>query len=113
MTPCILRTDPKTVLGRKLDDSFILVETLSRTSHSWRHVLKCRCCDQTYLLDFSEKIDWANGRDPQNTMLIPVSNSELETLRSVSSQVLATHIPRLVKDWPSDQDAPSIFWIDR
>lgn len=109
---CTLRTDPGIVGSRPLKAQFEMVETIVKTDHWWRYLLRCRCCGTLYLFTFYETIDWASGRDPQTSTWIPVASEEdAVPLRDAPMDDLSGFVPRLVKDWPSGLDAPEIKWV--
>ena len=59
-------------LGRVLD---IVAE-----SHFSVRILQCNACGQKFVSVFCEEIDWSGGNDPQETLLIPVSEMEIAGL---------------------------------
>jgi len=51
-------------------------------SHFMLSILRCVRCGQHFLTMFSERIDWADGDDPQVWVAVPVSEDEVEKLRA-------------------------------
>ena len=49
-------------------------------SHFHVMILACRSCTQRFVSVFTETIDWADGDDPQNWTLLPITASEATEL---------------------------------
>ncbi len=111
-TQCTYWTDPIAAFDGTMRDRFRLLNTLVEESHWWRYVLECRECGQKYFYEFYEEIDWEHGNDPQYSTYIPVASDEdIATLAAKSHLDLLSVSPRLNKDFPSDAEAPSIYWV--
>jgi hypothetical protein len=57
-----------------------IVATLVDESHRILSVVRCRRCDQRFVTEFTEEIDWVDGEDPQSWFLAPISPEEAATL---------------------------------
>ncbi len=78
-------------------------EQLVDESHLIIGLRECPHCAQQFLSVFGEIIDWADGEDPQETVLIPVTPAEAEQCRrdavgSISN--LGTGRRSLHRVWP-------------
>ncbi len=92
--------------------NFKLIKTFEEESHLIRRLLKCKDCRQLYFYEFYEIIDWVGGNDSQYRTFIPVDSiKKAEEMSKVTPMELLKCIPRLQKDWPSDQESPKIFWV--
>lgn len=106
---CELWKSPEATLARGMEAGFLLVHTVAKESHWWRHVLKCRDCGQLYVYEFTEEIDWADGEDPQFATWVPVeTDAELAAARAAPPGGLARFVPRLCKDWPKGKARPTL-----
>lgn len=112
LATCLLWTNPAAAVARGLPAQFVLLETFVNDSHWWRYLLQCRGCGQRYVFEFHEEIDWQGGRDPQVTTWVPVETAEqIAAVRCAPPGGLTAFIPRLCKDWPKDQDEPTLYWV--
>jgi len=81
-------------------DRFIEVKTLVDESHIIRRILKCKECEQLYLYEFYEEIDWAEGNDPQYRTFVPVETVEkAEIMNKIYKPGFITALPRLQFDF--------------
>jgi hypothetical protein len=56
-------------------------------------------------------VDWDNGNDPQYTKYIPVSTvDESKMLAALDQAGLQQASPCLCIDFPSNVDAPIVYW---
>ncbi len=88
-------------------------------SHFMVSILRCRACGQAFASVFCETIDWAEGNDPQDSFLIPVSAAESEALvrageDGVERALLALAPARryLHRMYPRVAEHPGMHWID-
>jgi|GEM_PF-881379 len=96
-----------------LDNAFDVVHTFSEDSHFSRRLIKCKQCDQLYLKEFYEEIDWVDGEDPQYLTYIPVeSQKEAEIINQVDLWEFQAFSPRINRDWPKGKQK-TIRWIGR
>lgn len=107
-TQCIYWKEPEQIESGPLKDRFKLLKTYVKGDHFWQYLLECRECNQLYVMEFTESIDWVNGNDPQFTVYVPVSD-EKDAVRILSTGP-SNAVPSLHKDFPSDADKPSIYW---
>jgi len=52
-------------------------DDLIEESHCHAMFRACRACSQTFVSVFTEKIDWAEGDDPQHWAVLPVTADEI------------------------------------
>lgn len=96
-----------------LDNAFDVVHTFSDGSHFGRELVKCKQCQQLYLKEFYEQIDWIDGEDPQYLTYIPVENmKEAELINQVGLWEFQTFAPCIKRDWPKGKPR-KIYWIGR
>ncbi len=94
-----------------------LVADLIEESHLDVSVVVCGACGQRFVKVFTERIDWQNGDDPQDWLVVPVTDAESERIlargESVSSADLAPLGVRrqLLRTWPS-AGPKDTFWIE-
>jgi hypothetical protein len=113
LTVCVLWKEPERVNG-PMQDRFELLETITKSSHWWRYILRCRCCGQNYFFEFYEEVDWESGKDPQFSVWVPFDTDEqLSALKAYSPKQFEDVVPRLCKDWPKEAEKPSLSWIRR
>ncbi len=55
---------------------------LADESHFMANIRRCEACGQHFLTLFCERVDWADGDDPQTRVAAPVSAHEVALLRS-------------------------------
>lgn len=92
--------------------AFTTLKTYLDDSHHIQRLLQCTACGQLYFYEFREQIDWQGGQDPQYRTYIPVlSAAEAQRISRLPASGLASLIPRLQVDWPSDVRQPRIQWI--
>lgn len=65
---------------RKAEHIVMLVEE----SHFGVSILRCVRCGQHFLSLFCERVDWADSDDPQTTVAVPVSEDEVQRLRTAN-----------------------------
>jgi len=89
---------------------------LINESHFHVMTLACRACRQRFVSVFTETIDWDDGEDPQNWLLLPLTEAEAARLAArgdaVTEQELAALGPgrrALEHDHPKDGPART-FW---
>jgi len=70
--------------------------TLVDESHFMVSVRRCRACGQTFLQAFCERVDWADGDDPQAWVYIPIDDDEREALRKFDARVSEDELRRVV-----------------
>jgi hypothetical protein len=94
-----------------------LEERLVDESHYRVVILTCPACTQRFISIFTEKIDWADGDDPQYWTVMPLTQQEAADLRRRGSSVsegelcsLASDRRSLQRDYPKEADAPRLFW---
>lgn len=96
-----------------LDNIFDILQTYSEDSHFSRRLVKCKQCEQLYIKEFYEKIDWVDGEDSQYVTYIPVKNAEeAETISKVGLWEFQTFSPRINRDWPKGKPR-RIYWIGK
>ena len=86
-----MTSDPCICLG---DDSAAALEAIRKTKHiampvdESHFIVSIRCCvtcGQHFLSLFCERVDWADGDDPQTRVAIPVSSNSANNRRFVST----------------------------
>lgn len=60
------------------------VVTLRDESHFIVTLRRCEACGGHFLTLFCERVDWADGDDPQTRMVVPLAGEEAERLRALS-----------------------------
>lgn len=109
---CQLFKAPQRVLARPLQEHFVQLRVFTKSSHFWRYLLLCRCCEIQYFYEFHEQIDWLSGEDPQFSTFIPVSGEqEAVQLCRLKPRDFEDVRPRLCKDFPKAAKAPHIHWV--
>jgi len=85
-----MTSDPCICVG---DDSFAAREAIRKADHVARlvdeshfgvSILRCAHCGQHFLSLFCERVDWADGDDPQTTVVIPVDEDEVQRLATAN-----------------------------
>jgi hypothetical protein len=111
---CALWTRPELASG-PINEPFELLHTFVDESHWWRYLLRCRECSQLYFFELYEEIDWeGGGHDPQYSTFIPVEDeADVQSLKYAAPSELLMFLPRLQKDWPKGEEAPTWRWIIR
>lgn len=95
------------------DLDFDFVHTYFEDEHLKRRLVKCKQCDQLYLKEFYEEIDWADGEDPQYVTYVPVKDrAEAEQILQEGRESLQSCTPSLHCDWPKNEDK-KIFWTGK
>ena len=108
---CVLWRNPEPVVKAPLQDSFELLETFVEESHWWRYLLKCRECNQLYVFEFQEEVDWADGDDPQHATYIPVeTDEEIQVLKAAAPLDIRMFRPYLCDDRPKGSKR-KIYWV--
>lgn len=92
------------------------VEELIDESHFHVMILACPHCAQRFVSIFAERIDWADGEDPQYWTVLPITGEEAADLirqrDSLTESELYTLGPGrrcLRRDYPKAA-APRTFW---
>jgi len=65
---------------RKAEHIVMLVDE----PHFGVSVLRCAVCGQHFLSLFCERVDWADGDDPQTRVVVPVSEDEWRRLQAAN-----------------------------
>ena len=83
-------------------------------SHFIVRILACSACGQRFVTVTTEQIDWKDGEDPVQRILIPVTPAEAATIAAghgSAASIAAIDQSRrsLVQDWPKGE-AAKIFW---
>ena len=85
-------------------------------SHFIVALLVCPRCAQRYVSIFTETVDWAEGNDPQNWTLMPITEAEAEgliqrwaSLDETSLNTLGRGRRSLQRDHPK-AGSPRVFW---
>jgi hypothetical protein len=60
------------------------IATLVDESHFGVSILRCVQCRQHFLSLFCERVDWADSDDPQTTVAVPVSEDEVQRLKTAN-----------------------------
>jgi hypothetical protein len=95
---------------------FACVRRIVDDSHFGVSLLRCPACGQDFVSVFCETVDWVNGNDPQDWLLIPLAPSESEALAAADeagvSPALHALAPRrfLASSFPSTADRPEVRW---
>jgi hypothetical protein len=94
--------------------------TIADESHFHVRLLRCQACDQLFASVFCETIDWAGGNDPQDSLLIPLTDAEGEEVAGAGADgveralnALPEERRFLVRTFPRDAAHPEAFWIRR
>jgi hypothetical protein len=98
-------------------DRLKLEEDLVDESHYHVMILKCLACGQRFISLFAEKVDWADGEDPQYWTTMPLTPRESADLccrrGSLSERELTSLAPErqsLRRDYLKGADKPNLFW---
>ena len=90
------------------DFDFEVVKTYYEYSHDWRYLERCKQCDQLYVSDNIEHIDWLSGNDKIYTTLIPVSKEEAKQFDPNDKSPLELLASDPVLLWNPDD---SVKWV--
>ena len=60
------------------------IATLVDESHFGVSILRCVQCRQHFLSLFCERVDWADSDDPQTTVAVPISEDEVQRLKTAN-----------------------------
>jgi hypothetical protein len=74
------------------------VARLVDDSHFGVSIRRCGECGQHFLTLFCERVDWADGDDPQTWVAVPVSKDEAAKLQAVDIAADEYAILRIVTD---------------
>ena len=77
---------------RKAQQIVMLVDE----SHFGVSILRCPRCGQQFLSLFCERVDWADGDDPQTRVVVPVSEDEATRLQVANVAADENAIPEIV-----------------
>ena len=97
-----------------------LVAELVDESHFMASIRRCVLCGQHFLAMFCERVDWADGDDPQTRIVAPVSEPEARELQAaevaaneyVMLEIVAGERRFLYHDMP--KGAPeTLQWMSR
>jgi hypothetical protein len=88
--------------------------TVVEEPHFIVRILACAPCGQRFVSVTTEQIDWDDGEDPVQRILIPVTPAEAGAVaagRGSAASIAAIVQSRrsLVQDWPKGEPA-KIFW---
>lgn len=64
-------------------------------SHFHIMILSCRGCGQRFVSVFTESIDWDDGEDPQNWLLLPLTDAEAAWLAARGDAVTGQELEAL------------------
>jgi hypothetical protein len=117
--PCICLGDDSRAASeaiRKAEHISMLVDE----SHFGVSILRCVRCAQHFLSLFCERVDWAEGDDPQTTVMVPVSEGEVQRLKTANVaidenailEILANERRFLYHDMPKGA-ADTLAWKTR
>ena len=89
-------------------------------SHFIVSIRRCAQCGQHFLSMFCERIDWADGDDPQTWVVVPVSADEVQRLKTANIAVDENLIREIVgnarrflyHDMPKGA-AETLAWVTR
>jgi hypothetical protein len=95
-------------------------EILRDESHFIISIRRCSACGQHFLGLFCERVDWADGDDPQSRLFVVISEAEAQELRGARATLdeptilaLLHGVRRiLVNDMPKGASA-TIEWRER
>jgi len=121
-----MTSDPCLCVG---DDSVVAREAIRKTkhiaelvdeSHFGVSILRCVRCGQHFLSMFCERVDWADGDDPQTRVVVPVSGDEAQRLKTaniaadenVILEIVANERRFLYHDMPKGT-AETLVWKTR
>lgn len=92
------------------------LQELIDESHFIVAILACPRCSQRYVSIFTETIDWNEGNDPQNWLLLPLTEDEAKdlsqqeaSLSELSLNALGRGRRSLQRDHPQN-GPPRVFW---
>jgi hypothetical protein len=96
------------------------IVTLVDESHFGVSIRRCVRCGQHFLNLFCERVDWADSDDPQTIVAVPVSEDEMQRLKtadvaaneSVMLEILADERRFLYHDMPKGA-AETLAWKSR
>ena len=85
-----MTSDPCICVG---DDSVAAKEAIRKAQHIVRlvdeshlgaSILRCIGCERHFLSLFCERVDWADSDDPQTTVAVPISEDEVQRLKTAN-----------------------------
>lgn len=95
----------------------VAVSRLADESHFSVRRLRCGACGQEFVSVFCEQVDWADGNDPQEWLLIPVTEDEARLLAAAGEDGIERALgtlrsPRrqLARSYPRDEARPAVEW---
>jgi hypothetical protein len=117
--PCICLGDDCRAAKEAIRQAENLVMLIDE-SHFRVSILRCVRCGQHFLSLFCERVDWADGDDPQTTVGVPVSEDEVQRLKTANVaanenailEILANERRFLYHDMPKAA-AETLAWKSR
>lgn len=93
------------------------VAAIVEESHFSVRVVRCASCGQSFASVFCETIDWTGGNDPQDWLLVPLTEGDVATLIAAGEdgveRALAALVPEryLVRSYPRTGPTPAVGWV--
>jgi hypothetical protein len=81
--PCICVGDDSLAAREAIRKAKHIAELVDE-SHFGVSILRCVRCERHFLSMFCERVDWADGDDPQTRVVVPVSEDEAQRLKSAN-----------------------------
>lgn len=92
----------------QIDRHFECVNTFGEGTHEVKRLLRCKDCDQLYMYEYYEWIDWIAGDDPSMCLFLPVeSEEEARRVATLPTADLLRLEPHVRGDWPER----TIRWV--
>jgi len=82
-SPCVCVGDDCAAAKDAVRKAGRIVELVDE-SHFMAAIRQCAHCGQPFLTLFCERVDWANGDDPQTWIAVPVDEGEAQQLRGAA-----------------------------
>lgn len=81
--PCIFVDDDSVAAKEAIRKARHIVRLVDE-SHFSVSILRCVDCGQHFLSLFCEQVDWADSDDPQTTVAVPISEDEVQRLKTAN-----------------------------
>ena len=81
--PCICVGDDSLAAREAIRKAKHIAELVDE-SHFGVSIQRCVRCGQHFLSLFCERVDWADSDDPQTTVAVPISEDEVQSLKTAN-----------------------------
>ncbi len=94
--PCLCLADDPLAASQFIRKARQVAE-LADESHFMVNLRRCDGCGQHFLTMFCERVDWADGDDPQTRVMVPVSEDEAARLQNANIRANESAILNIVE----------------